>query len=213
MCRHTLFFPVEGSKKNTTATGGWIGLKHVSLGSLLWLSKDSSRPPPFFSSSSLSFPATFFCNLQDKCHMQKSKPRKKNLTHMARRMPINCHKMGKRILRMQTAVGVGDLQGSFFPISIRRGLVSRHQKAEHWPRCWNELTSKVTINQTVVPPPSATPSPKIPSVILKMRGLGEGHYLIDSGFRLQHSLAACKGRRLICCFLDYQTTQFSYNKN
>lgn len=34
---------------------------------------------------------------------------------MARRMPINCHKMRKRILCMQMAVGVGDLQGSFFP--------------------------------------------------------------------------------------------------
>lgn len=136
---------------------------------------------------------------------------------MARRMPINCHKMGKHILCMQTAVGVGDLQGSFFPFPFTGDWApgTRKQKAERWPRCRNDLTSKVTINQTVVPPPSVPPSPKIPSVILKTRGLGERHYLIDSGFRLLHSLAACKGRDrcLISWFLDYQTTQLIYNKH
>lgn len=112
---------------------------------------------------------------------------------MARHTSIIRHKTGKRIFRMQSTVGVGDLQGSFYSVSVRRGLSSRHQKAAHWPRCWNELTSKVAINQTVMPPYATTPSPKIPSAILwAMRALGEvgaaRETLAHRGLRVQASL-------------------------
>lgn len=191
MCRHTLFFLWKDLRKTQPPLVAGLGLNT----SPLVLFYDSPRTHldhlPSFPRPLFLFLPRFSVTFKINVICRNANPEKKQqLMHMARCMPINCHKMGKRILCMQTAVGVGDLQGSFFPISIHRGLVSRHQKAEHWPRCWNELTSKVTINQTVVPPPSAIPSPKIPSVILKTRGLGERHYLIDSGFRLQHSLAA-----------------------
>lgn len=128
-CANTLFFFFQWNDLRKTQQP--LAAVLVSLGPLLWFSKDSSRPPPLFSSSSPSlflprFSVTFKINVT----CRKANQEKKKCQHMAKRMPINCNKVRKRILCRQTAVGVGDLQGSFFfPVSIRRGLSSRHQKA------------------------------------------------------------------------------------
>lgn len=137
-----------------------LWLKRVSLGPLLWLPLDQSRPHPCFSFFFPSFPSTFFSRTSATINVtcsSRSLEKAHGYTHVQNREAY-----------MLCASGSASV-GTFHSVPVRWELSSRHQKAAHWPRCWNELTSKVAINQTVMPP-YATPSPKTPSVILETLG-------------------------------------------